>query len=88
MAGEALCVMHGGGPTAVINASLYGAVREALATGSIGRVLGARGGVGGILTGDFVDFGNVSAGELELLLSSPSSAIGSSRMPLGDDDYV
>lgn len=88
MAGEALCVMHGGGPTAVINASLYGAVREALATGSIGRVLGARGGVGGILAGDFVDFGSVSAGELELLLSSPSSAIGSSRMPLGDDDYV
>lgn len=29
---DALLVMHGGGPTAVINASLYGAVQEAMAT--------------------------------------------------------
>lgn len=88
MPAEALCVMHGGGPTAVINASLYGAVTEALAAAPVGRVLGARGGVGGILAGDFVDFGAMPASNLELLKSSPSSAIGSSRMPLEADDYA
>ena len=31
-------VVHGGGPTAVINASLYGVVEEAKSSGSIGRV--------------------------------------------------
>ena len=34
-------VVHGGGPTAVINASLYGVVEEAKSSGSIGR--GVRG---------------------------------------------
>ena len=31
-------VVHGGGPTAVINASLYGVVEEAKSSGSIGRL--------------------------------------------------
>ena len=38
-------VVHGGGPTAVINASLYGVVEEAKSSGSIGRVYGAMGGL-------------------------------------------
>ena len=80
--------MHGGGPTAVINASLYGAVTEALANPSVGRVLGAIGGVGGITEGNLLDFAGVLASRLEMLPSSPSSAIGSSRKPLGPDDYV
>ena len=88
MAADALCIMHGGGPTAVINASLYGAVSEAQACGAVGRVLGARGGVGGILEDDFVDFDTVPQAQLEGLLSSPSSAIGSSRMPLEAGDYA
>ena len=37
-----LLIVRGGGPTAVINASLYGAVREALEAPEVGRVLGAR----------------------------------------------
>ena len=30
MGADGLLIMHGGGPTAVINASLYGAVTESL----------------------------------------------------------
>ena len=30
-------VVHGGGPTAIINASLYGVVEEAKSSGSIGQ---------------------------------------------------
>ena len=87
MAADGLLVVHGGGPTAVINASLYGAVDEALRTPGVGRVLGARGGMGGILDADFVDFRQVSPERLALLPHSPSSAIGTSRKPLEDDDY-
>lgn len=87
MAADGLLVVHGGGPTAVINASLYGAVDEALATQGVGRVLGALGGVGGITDGNLVDFGQVPREKLDLLPFSPSSAIGTSRKPLEDADY-
>lgn len=87
MAADGLLVVHGGGPTAVINASLYGAVDEALATPGVGRVLGALGGVGGITDGNLVDFGQVPREKLDLLPFSPSSAIGTSRKPLEDEDY-
>lgn len=87
MAADGLLVVHGGGPTAVINASLYGAVDEALNTSGVGRVLGALGGVGGITDGNLVDFGQVPREKLDLLPFSPSSAIGTSRKPLEDDDY-
>ena len=73
---------------AVLNASLYGAVTEALATPGVGRVLGARGGMGGVLSGDFIDFSQVGEGELGLLPRSPSSAIGTSRRPLDAADYA
>ncbi|MDD7583683.1 MAG: diphosphate--fructose-6-phosphate 1-phosphotransferase [Coriobacteriaceae bacterium] len=86
-ASDALAIVHGGGPTAVINASLYGAVREALADGRVGRVLGALGGVDGILEGRYVDFADVPTSEVELLPFSPSSALGTSRRPLDGDDY-
>lgn len=85
---QTLLVVHGGGPTAVINASLYGAVDEALKTPGVGRVLGALGGVGGITQGNFVDFSQVDRAKLDLLPRSPSSAIGTSRKPLEDDDYA
>lgn len=88
MAGDALAIFHGGGPTAVINASLYGAVDEALSSRQIGRVLGVLGGVDGISQGRFVDFSEVPHEGLRGLLASPSSAIGSSRTPLEAEDYV
>ena len=44
-----LIIMHGGGPTAVINASLYGAIRQAQAASEVGRIYVALGGPGGFL---------------------------------------
>ena len=48
MAGN-LLIVHGGGPTAVINASLYGAIRQAQECPHVDRVLVAIGGTGGLL---------------------------------------
>ena len=55
-----LLIMHGGGPTAVLNCSLYGAVTEALGSGEVDRVYGAKGGSGGLLREELFDFSSVS----------------------------
>ena len=47
MAGN-LILVHGGGPTAVINASLYGAIREAQADPAVEKVYVAIGGTGDV----------------------------------------
>jgi len=51
-----LVIAEGGGPTAVINQSLAGAVLEARLFPQIERIYGARYGVRGIVNEDFVDF--------------------------------
>ena len=86
-AGDNLLIIHGGGPTAVINASLFGAVTEALDAPQVNRVLGARGGVAGLVSGDFIDFSQVAPADLALLPSSPSSAIGTGRDAVDEEGY-
>ncbi|MGN0745680.1 MAG: diphosphate--fructose-6-phosphate 1-phosphotransferase [Aristaeellaceae bacterium] len=81
-----LLIAHGGAATAVINASLYGAVTEALAQG-VDEVLGALHGSAGILGEAFCSLGSLSGEALERLRLSPASAIGTSRTPLQADDY-
>lgn len=83
-----LLIAHGGGPTVVINASLYGAVKEALASGKVDAVWGAVHGSAGILNEEFVDLGAKDEASLELLKSSPASAIGTSRTPLYEPEYA
>ena len=84
---ESLLVIHGGGPTAVINSSLYGVIKEAACHDEIGKVYGALGGTAGVLTEKFIDFSTVSDHEIELLKQTPSTSIGTSRTPLTTDDY-
>ena len=83
-----LILSHGGGPTAVINASLYGAICQAKKEPGVGRVLAAIGGTGGLLRGDVRDITDVQQEELELLLDTPGSAIGTSRDALEAEDYA
>ncbi len=83
-----LLIVHGGAPTAVLNASLYGAVTEAKRNGFTGRILGAVYGTAGILKESFADLGAIPDRALEGLLSAPGSAIGTSRTPLKADDYA
>ncbi|WP_367565342.1 diphosphate--fructose-6-phosphate 1-phosphotransferase [Lacrimispora sp.] len=80
-------VVHGGGPTPVMNASLYGVVQEAKRHGHIGAVYGAMGGMEGILKEDLIDLMTIDENELKKLLSTPGSAIGSSRFPLTEEQY-
>lgn len=80
-------VVHGGGPTAVINSSLYGVIKEAKRSAEIGKVYAAIGGSEGILKECFVDLLQYSDEKLQLLLETPATAIGSSRYALNEVDY-
>lgn len=86
MAGN-MVIIHGGGPSAVINASLYGAIREAKSHGGVDRIYAAIGGTGGLLKGRLRDLSDLPESELSPLLSSPGSAIGTSRDGLKPADY-
>jgi ATP-dependent phosphofructokinase / diphosphate-dependent phosphofructokinase len=74
-----LVIAVGGGPTAVINQSLAGAVLEARLFPQIERIYGARYGVRGIVNEDFVDLSAESRANLEAIAATPSSALGSTR---------
>jgi ATP-dependent phosphofructokinase / diphosphate-dependent phosphofructokinase len=72
-------VAQGGGPTAVINQSLVGIVLAARGFSNVKSVLGAYHGVAGISSENFVDLGQQSAQDLELVAATPGSALGSTR---------
>lgn len=74
-----MVIAQSGGPSMVINQSLVGAVLEAAKSSKIGKILGARHGIVGILCDDYIDLRKVSAKKLEALAATPSSALGSCR---------
>lgn len=74
-----ILVAQGGGPTAVINQSLVGAVLEARRFPQVGRMLGARHGVRGIVDEDLLDLSQETAGHLERVAATPAAALGSTR---------
>lgn len=82
-------VGQSGGPTAVINASLVGVIeasQRARAAGRIGRILGMRFAIEGFLEGRTVNLTDLPTERLERLVATPSSALGSCRYKLTDDD--
>ena len=80
-------VGQSGGPTAVINASLYGVVYEALnREDSFGAVYGMINGIEGFLAGHYMDMEPLErSGELELIKTTPGSYLGSCRYKLPED---
>ena len=68
-----------GGPTSVINQSLVGVVKEARKHGHIGRLLGARHGVRGIVNDDFIELNDAPDDLLERIAQTPAAALGSTR---------
>jgi 6-phosphofructokinase len=74
-----LLIAQGGGPTAVINQSLIGAVLEAGRYRNVERIYGALHGVRGIVDEEFVDLSLETTDNLELVGKTPSSTLGSTR---------
>src|ERR1039458_18749 len=67
-------VAHGGGPTAVINASLAGLIEECRRRGSV--LYGARYGLAGLVRGDLVDLLAFDADLVRRVGATPRSAAG------------
>ena len=80
-------VGQSGGPTAVINASLYGTVYEALnREDEIGTVYGMINGIEGFLNDQVMDMAPLEESkELELIRPPPGSYLGSCRYKLPED---
>lgn len=79
-------VGQSGGPTAVINASLYGVIREGMNQEAIDRVYGMINGIEGFMSGNCMDLTKeLTSEELELLKLTPAAYLGSCRYKLPDD---
>ena len=76
-AGKAV-IGQSGGPTAVINKSLVGFIKEAVEC-DFDEILGAKHGLAGMMNEDFVDLSNLSEAQLYGIGKTPAAALGSVR---------
>ena len=84
--GAAAVLVHTGGPTPVINASLLGVCEETRRHREIGRLYGARFGFEGVLREDFIDLSGQPIETINAVGHTPSSALGTSRRELSEED--
>ena len=82
----AAVIGQSGGPSSVINASAYGAIKTALDSDVITNVYGMCNGIVGLLNDNLIDMGKEDPDELALMKYTPSSALGSCRYKLADPD--
>lgn len=81
------CIIgQSGGPSAVINASAYGVIKTALENENITKVYGAFHGIKGVLNDQLMIMDEEDPKELERLLYTPSSALGSCRYKIADPE--
>jgi 6-phosphofructokinase 1 len=76
-----------GGPTSVINSSLCGLIQEGLQSKKVEKVLGMRFGIQGFMQDEIFDLGKEEFQVIEGLRQTPSSALGSCRYTLKDEDF-
>jgi ATP-dependent phosphofructokinase / diphosphate-dependent phosphofructokinase len=81
-----LIIGQSGGATAVINASLVGAVEAALGDSHIDGIYGMHYGIEGLLKEDLLDLRQQPVGLWAKLLHTPSAALGSCRYKLQEGD--
>ena len=78
--------IQSGGPTSVINTSFYGAVKEAKRHPDlIDHIYGSQHGIEGLIDDDLIDIGLEDEEQIELLLQTPGSILGTTRRKLPKD---
>jgi len=75
-----------GGPTSVINSSLAGVIDASKASGIIDGIYGMNYGIEGLMNESFFDLGAQPDNIVKGLRRTPSSALGSSRHKVREDD--
>ena len=76
-----------GGPTSVINSSLCSLIQEGLKSEKINKVLGMKYGIIGFMRDEIVDLEKEDHRVIEGLCKTPSSALGSCRYILKQEDF-
>ena len=79
-----ILVGQSGGPTSVINASLYGVIKESIEN-KIEKVYGMVNGIEGFLEDKCIELQELSEEKLNLLRTTPSAFLGSCRFKLPND---
>ena len=82
---KSLLYFQSGGPTAVINTSLYGVIKEAKKHPEIDGIYGAIHGIEGVLNDHLIDLRAEDDETIELLQQTPGAALGSARYKLSKD---
>ena len=78
--------IQSGGPPSVINSSLYGAIREAQKhPEEIDHIYGSLHGIEGLIFDELIDIGQEDDEQIELLLQTPGSILGTTRRKLPKD---
>ena len=78
--------IQSGGPTSVINTSFYGAIKEAKRhPDEITHIYGSVHGIEGLIDDDLIDVGLEDEDQIELLLQTPGSILGTTRRKLPKD---
>ncbi|MEJ8543863.1 diphosphate--fructose-6-phosphate 1-phosphotransferase [Brevibacillus borstelensis] len=81
-------IAQSGGPTAVINNSLCGILKQAMHTQKAGKIFGAKRGIYGMLHGEYANLTHLPSTVLDRLRCSPGAALGSWRCKLSQADVV
>ena len=82
---KAMVYIQSGGPTSVINSSLYGAIKEAEKHPEISRIYGSLNGIDGLLNDNIIDLGAEDKETIELFLQTPGAVLGTTRHKLPKD---
>lgn len=86
MSANNILVGQSGGPTAVINSSLYGVIAQGQAmSAKAGRIYGMINGIEGFLSGSLTDLSSMDQESLKLLQATPAAYLGSCRFKLPQD---
>ena len=88
--GKNMLIAQSGGPTAAINATLAGAVKEAMQYSEIEKIYGARNGIAGLLEEKIIDLRAhlKTQADFDRLVATPAMALGSCRVRLDEESYA
>ncbi len=83
---KAIVYIQSGGPTSVINSSLYGALKEAMKHKDVfSGFYGSLHGIEGLIDDKLIDLEKEDSKEIELLLQTPGAILGTTRYKLPKD---
>ncbi|HZJ89319.1 MAG TPA: 6-phosphofructokinase [Bacilli bacterium] len=83
---KSLAYFQSGGPTAVINTSFYGVIKEAMRhPDKIDGIYGSLNGIEGLLNDNLIDIRQEDMEQIELLKQTPAAALGTTRYKLSGD---